>query len=159
MPTKKTASSTTAKRTTTRAKGARSTGAATTAKTAKTRAATSTVAQSTASTASASAKAPVQGVTAAEAAPGQVMTKKQLFARLKARTPGVKGSDTRQVMEAMLEELGAALVSGQGLKLQPLGMVKVQRQKAVGGGDMLVLKLRRKKRGPDENDPLAEAAE
>jgi nucleoid DNA-binding protein len=104
-------------------------------------------------------KAPVQGVTAAEAAPGQVLSKKELFARLKARTPGVKGSDTRQVMEAMLDELGEALIAGQNLKLQPLGTVKVQRQKAVGGADMVVLKLRRKKRNPEGKDPLAEAAE
>lgn len=162
MPTKK-AVSTTRKRTTTRAT------ATTKAKTTRTKAAkpvsaasrsaSKTTAQSTGTTAQTTTKAPVQGVTASEAAPGQVMTKKELFTRLKARTPGVKGRDTRQVMEAMLDELGEALISGQNLKLQPLGMVKVQRQKAVGGADMVVLKLRRKKRNPEGKDPLAEAAE
>lgn len=104
----------------------------------------------------AAASVPVQGVTLADV--GKVMTKKQLFEAIKA-TSGVKGSDARKVMEAMLEELGAAMVRGETLKLQPLGTMKVQRQKATASADMVVLKLRRKKAVPGGNDPLAEAAE
>jgi DNA-binding protein HU-alpha len=115
----------------------------------------STAAKSVAAT----TKAPVQGVTTADVTAAPVVTKKELFTRLKARTPGVKGSDTRQVMEAMLDVLGEALVAGESIKAQPLGMVKVQRQKTAGGADMVVLKLRRKKPNPDGKDPLAEAAE
>lgn len=153
MATKKSASSTA--RTGAATPARTRTGKSTAAKVTKAKSATDTAATAKAAT----AKAPVQGVTTTDAAPERVVTKKELFARLKTRTPGIKGSDTRQVMEAMLEVLGEALVSGENLKAQPLGMVKVQRQKTAGGADMVVLKLRRKKRNPEGKDPLAEAAE
>lgn len=148
MATKKTGSSTTRKSAKATAKPIRA--KSTVAK---------TVAETAAATVATTTKAPVQGVTVADASAAPVVTKKELFTRLKARTPGVKGSDTRQVMEAMLNVLGEALVAGESIKAPPLGMVKVQRQKTAGGADMVVLKLRRKKPNPDGKDPLAEAAE
>lgn len=114
---------------------------------------------------------PVQGVTvnpsaatapeaAAAALPsGPVaLTKRELLARVR-KSSGVKGRDVRAVTEAVLAELGGALVRGENLKLQPLGTMRVQRQKSSGGADMLVLKLRRKKPVPEGKDPLAEVAE
>ena len=113
------------------------------------------------------ARAKVQGVTlgepamaAEDTAPAgpKAMTKKELLARVR-KTSGVKGGDVRQVVDAVLEELGEALGRGESLRLQPLGTLRVQRQKVVANGDILVLKLRRKKPAPGDKDPLAEAAE
>jgi len=88
-----------------------------------------------------------------------LMTKKVLFERVKKRAVGVKGSDARIVMNALLEELGAAITEGEGVKIQPFGTLKVQRRKALPDGDLVVCKLRRKKPAPKGKDPLAEAAE
>jgi DNA-binding protein HU-alpha len=87
------------------------------------------------------------------------MTKKALFERVKQRATGVKGRDLRIAMDAVLEELGAAIVEGDGVKIQPFGTLKVQRRKTLASGDLVVCKLRRKKPGPKGKDPLAEAAE
>ncbi len=87
------------------------------------------------------------------------MTKKALFERVKARSTGVKGREVRAVMDAVLDELGAAIVAGDGVKIQPFGTLKVQRRKPLAGGDIVVCKLRRKKPGQKAKDPLAEAAE
>ncbi|OIP82706.1 MAG: hypothetical protein AUK37_08655 [Rhodobacterales bacterium CG2_30_65_12] len=95
-------------------------------------------------------------------APEQTATnlrKKELFARVKARASGVKGTDVRVVLDAVLEELGALLVEGNGLNAQPLGTLKVQRHRAISGADVVVCKLRRKKPASGGTDPLAEAAE
>jgi hypothetical protein len=89
----------------------------------------------------------------------QAIKKKELFARVKARAGKVKGPDVRVVMDAVLEELGALLVEGETLAAQPLGTLKVQRHRALAGADVVVCKLRRKKPGGGEKDPLAEAAE
>jgi len=88
-----------------------------------------------------------------------LMTKKALFERVRKRAAGVKGSDARIVMDAVLEELGAAITQGEGVKIQPFGTLKVQRRKTLPDGDLVVCKLRRKKPAPTGKDPLAEAAE
>ncbi len=87
------------------------------------------------------------------------LSKGDLFARVKARTEGVRGRDIRMVIDAVLEELGAALVAGDSLKLPPLGTLKVQRNWESANADLAICKLRRKKPGAGGNDPLAEPAE
>ena len=88
-----------------------------------------------------------------------VVTKKELFTRVKARTGRVKGPEVRAVMDALLNEIGAALVAGETLKLPALGTMKVQRRKAQAGADVVVCKLNRKKPGARAKDPLAKPAE
>ncbi len=87
------------------------------------------------------------------------VTKKELFTRVKARTHGVKGSEVRQVMDALLDEIGAALVAGESFKLPALGTLKVQRHKPITGADVVICKLRRKKPASKAKDPLAKPAE
>ncbi|MCI2398712.1 HU family DNA-binding protein [Aliiroseovarius subalbicans] len=104
---------------------------------------------------------PLEGVTApAQTAARQpnALIKKDLLERVAARA-GVRKNAARPIMEAMLEELGAALVRGETLKLQPLGVMKVTRQKDMPMANVVVAKLRRKKAQKGDNDPLAEAAE
>ena len=96
---------------------------------------------------------------AAAPADGAMVTKKELLARVKARADGVKGADLRIAMDAVLAELGNALVAGEGLKLPGFGVLKVQRRKELPTGDMVVVKLRRKKPGAGPKDPLAKPAE
>lgn len=106
---------------------------------------------------------PVVETETAEAAPAvperQALRKKDLFERVKARADGVKGREVRVVLEAVLEELGGLLISGEALNVPPLGNIKVQRRRDQGGADVVVFKLRRKKPGQGGKDPLAEAAE
>ena len=87
------------------------------------------------------------------------MTKKELFTRVKARTHGVKGREVRQVMDVLLDEIGAALVAGETFKLPTLGTLKVQRHKPIAGADVVICKLRRTKPAGKAKDPLAEPAE
>ena len=87
------------------------------------------------------------------------VTKKELFIRVKARTHGVKGREVRQVMDALLDEVGAALVAGEVLKVPALGTLKVQRHKAITGADVVICKLRRKKPAAKAKEPLAKPAE
>lgn len=115
--------------------------------------------------------APVQGVTRAVAEDteddatalvnGELVekfVKKDLIDRVIARS-GVKPRFARQVTEALLIELGAMLEEREMLQLQPLGNLKVQRRKDVGDGEVIITKLKRKKDGPEGDDPLAAAAE
>ena len=99
-----------------------------------------------------------------------IITRKELFARVKARTgKEVKGAEVRAVMEAVLAEIGDAVVKGETLKLPSLGTLKVQRQKTQGSSDVIVCKLNRKQPNPKKpaakkpgagaKDPLAKPAE
>lgn len=60
-----------------------------------------------------------------------------------AAATGAKKKGLKEVVEATLAALGAALSRGDELNLPPLGKAKVGRQKAMGEGEMLVVKLRR----------------
>lgn len=99
-------------------------------------------------------KPTVSGVTL----PDVAMTKKLLLEQVSAKA-GVRKAQARPIVEAMLDVLGAALVRGETLKLQPMGVMKVTRQKEIEQADIVVCKLRRKKSQEGDNDPLAEAAE
>jgi len=96
---------------------------------------------------------------AAEAPAPKMLSKKELFERVKARTEQVKGRDVRAVMDVVLDEIGAALVAGETMKMRPLGVFKIQRHRELANGDLVICKLRRRKRPPEGKDPLAEAAE
>ncbi|WP_432449739.1 HU family DNA-binding protein [Aliiroseovarius marinus] len=93
-----------------------------------------------------------------DAAVNEVVNKKLLLSRVAART-GLRPNKTREIVEAVLEELGAALSDGEKLKLPPLGTLMVNRQKDVANGEVIICKLRRKKKAEDDQDPLAPAAE
>lgn len=91
-------------------------------------------------------------------APDDKLVKKDLIDRVVARS-GVKPRYARQVTEAMLVELGAMLEEADILQLAPLGNMRVQRRKAKRDGEVIILKLKRKKDQPKDIDPLAAAAE
>lgn len=185
MATTKKSSGTSTRATTTRAKtAAKSKSASTSRSTAKAKTATGTR-STTAARATTKAKAPAaKTASAATAKPAPVaqpapdpvavtpaaqpeteapaeitLSKKALLERVKARAGQVRGRDVRVVLDAVLEELGGALAAGETLRVQPLGLLKVQRRKELARADLIVCKLRRKKRGDDDKDPLAEAAE
>lgn len=89
--------------------------------------------------------------------PITALTRKDLLARIAERTE-VKGRDARAVLDVALDEIGAALVRGEMVKVQPLGVMKVQRQKLGEGADRVICKLRRKNDRGLGKDPLAPAA-
>lgn len=69
---------------------------------------------------------------------GQVLKVKELVEQV-AKASGAKKKDLKEIIEAVLAELGQALSEGKELNLPPLGKAKVNRQK----GDLLVVKLKR----------------
>lgn len=69
--------------------------------------------------------------------------KKQDFLTRVLESCDVKKRDAKPVMEAVLAELGKALSAGEDLQLPPLGKLMVQRQKDIGSGEVLTLRLRR----------------
>ncbi|MEZ5686772.1 MAG: HU family DNA-binding protein [Paracoccaceae bacterium] len=73
-----------------------------------------------------------------------VLRKKDFIDRVVARS-GAKRGDVRQVAEALLQELGAALAANETLALPPLGKLRVTRTQEREGGDTLVVKIRRAK--------------
>lgn len=86
------------------------------------------------------------------------MKKKELIDIVTERS-GIKKKDAKPVIEAMLAVLGQAISDGRELNLQPLGKAKINRQKAVQGGKVTILKLRQSDRMNAPKDPLAKAAE
>lgn len=74
---------------------------------------------------------------------------------------GLKKPDVKPVVEATLAIIGEALSKGESLNLEPLGKMKVQRQKELANATVISCRVRRKKDQPDgqPNEPLAEAAE
>ncbi|PRY94936.1 DNA-binding protein [Hasllibacter halocynthiae] len=72
-----------------------------------------------------------------------LLGRKQLIERAVARS-GLKRKDVRPAVEAALAVMGDALAAGEGLNLPPLGKLRVQRRKAVGNGEVLIARIRRK---------------
>ncbi len=91
-----------------------------------------------------------------------MLRKKELFDRVVEAT-GAKRKDVKLIVEATLDALGKALASGEGLALPPLGKARVNRQKDLASGEMLMVKLRRGGAGGGQseaaNEALEEAAE
>ncbi|QCO58029.1 DNA-binding protein (plasmid) [Pseudorhodobacter turbinis] len=71
------------------------------------------------------------------------MLKKQELVERIVKATGVKKKDVKLILEASLGVLGDALSAGEELNVPPLGKMKVNRQKAEGGTEVLILKLRR----------------
>lgn len=92
------------------------------------------------------------------AAPTQVVNRKEMLARVAARAD-LRPNQVRAAYDALLHELGEALVRGENLRLPPLGILKVNRHKDLGDADMVICKLRRRKDISDDAAPLAAAAE
>ncbi len=72
---------------------------------------------------------------------GPTMRKKELIDAVVAKS-GIKKKDAKPVIEAMLEVLGSALQDGRELNLQPLGKVKVNREKKLAVGKVLITRIR-----------------
>ncbi len=101
-------------------------------------------------------------VEAAPAVAEPVLRKKELFERVVAAT-GAKRGDVRHITEAVLDILGKALADGEVLALPPFGKARVNRQKDLATGEVLIVRLRRGGGGGQAagngNEALEEAAE
>ncbi len=87
------------------------------------------------------------------------MRRKELIERV-AELTGGKKKDLREIVEAVLEVLGEALTKGEELNLPPLGKAKVNRQRDLTSGQVLIVKLRRPGPGGDSaTSPLADEPE
>ncbi|MCF3974605.1 HU family DNA-binding protein [Paracoccus sp. EGI L200073] len=84
------------------------------------------------------------GCQASDPQPAQVVQKKDFVDRVVAAT-GVKRSEARPIIEATLEQLGLALSAGHTLAVPPLGRARVNLEKDMRGGDVITLRLRRKR--------------
>lgn len=83
---------------------------------------------------------------------GPMMRKKELVDAVVTKS-GMKKKDVKPVVEAMLSVLGSALQDGRELNLQPLGKVKINREKKLPSGKMMIAKIRQ-----SEDLPVLEAA-
>ncbi len=101
---------------------------------------------------SAPAPAPVESAPAAEM---RTLRKKELVERIVDATD-VKKRDVKPVVEAMLRILGDALAAGEELALPPFGKAKVNRQKDLPSGEMLVIRLRRQGQSEGEDSKAAD---
>lgn len=72
---------------------------------------------------------------------GPMMRKKELIDTVVMRS-GLKKKDVKPTVEATLAVLGEALQSGRSLNLNPMGKVKVKREKKFASGRMLVARIR-----------------
>ena len=72
---------------------------------------------------------------------GPVMRKRELINAVVAKS-GIKKKDAKPVIEAMLSVLGSALQDGRELNLQPMGKVKVNREKKLAEGKVLIARIR-----------------
>ncbi len=68
--------------------------------------------------------------------------KKELIARVVAALDGKKKGGVKEIVEATLETLGAALQKGESLNLPPLGHARVARQKGEGTSSLTTVRLR-----------------
>jgi len=85
--------------------------------------------------------APVVVETPQPVVSGPMMRKKELVDAVVAKS-GMKKKDVKPVVEAMLSVLGSALQDGRELNLQPLGKVKINREKKLPTGKMMIAKIR-----------------
>lgn len=83
------------------------------------------------------------------AAKGDAVKLKELLAAVTEKT-GAKKKDVREVVDAALAEISAALGAGKSLNLLPLGHIRVARTNAKGDAKMMVLKLRVGGGGPKQ---------
>ena len=93
------------------------------------------------------------------------MRKKELIDLVVERS-GLKKKDAKPIIEATLAILGEALADTRELNLQPLGKIKVRREKLMLNGRLLVTKIRQSTPNNNTSDTtetdsfdLSEAAE
>ncbi|MEL7166342.1 MAG: HU family DNA-binding protein [Pseudomonadota bacterium] len=87
-------------------------------------------------------KAPVATVSKLEpVVSGPDYRKKELLDAVAAKT-GMKRAEVKKVVEATLYEMGAALQDSRDLNLQPFGVVKLQRERKLLEGRVLVTRIR-----------------
>ena len=72
---------------------------------------------------------------------GDAAKMKELLTAVVAKT-GAKKKEAKDVIDAVLAEIAAALTSGKSLSLPPLGNLRVAKTQEKGGATMMVLKLR-----------------
>jgi nucleoid DNA-binding protein len=108
--------------------------------------------------------APVTGqeTSAVASTDAPTMRKKELIDRIVTAT-SAKRRDVKLIVEAALNILGEALSNGEELNLPPFGKAKVNRQRDLGNGEMMMVKVRRTN-GPsnaadDSKEPLADDEE
>ncbi|WP_147125174.1 HU family DNA-binding protein [Shimia ponticola] len=76
------------------------------------------------------------------------LKKKDLIDQAVQRS-GVKKAMAKAAIEAALAVMGEALERGEGLNIEPLGKVKIQRQKDVQGAKIITTRVRRKTAAPE----------
>jgi hypothetical protein len=69
------------------------------------------------------------------------------------KTTGAKKKGVKEIVEATLGHLGAALSRGEDVNLPPLGKAKVGRQKDKAGGELIIVKLNRSNAKPKGEKP------
>ena len=79
----------------------------------------------------------------ADPIPARVLHKREFVGRV-AEQLGMPRAQIREVVEATLEQLGDAIGEGETLSLPPFGKARVSRQRTNKGGEVLILRLRRK---------------
>jgi hypothetical protein len=72
---------------------------------------------------------------------GDGVKMKELLAAVVEKT-GAKKKDAKEIVDAALAEIAAALTAGKSLSLPPLGNLRVAKTQEKGGATMMVLKLR-----------------
>ncbi|MEL7133542.1 MAG: HU family DNA-binding protein, partial [Pseudomonadota bacterium] len=86
-------------------------------------------------------KAPVVVDAPTPVVAGPMLRKKELIEAVVDRS-GLKKKDVKPAVEATLAVLGAALQDGRELNLQPMGKVKIKREKKLTSGRMLSARIR-----------------
>lgn len=139
------------------ARSTKATASTTTAKAASTTRSTATKAASSKGVAAASK------AKAAPAEPAPRELKRKEFLDRVAQASGLKKPQARAAVDAALEILGDAMSKGEAINLEPLGKLKVQKEKDAGSARIYALRVRRKKTsgsgGATGQEALAKAAE
>ena len=78
--------------------------------------------------------------------------KKRELMQLVAEKAELNNNKVKPVMEAMLAVLGEAIAEGRELNLQPLGRVKINRQKEAGTNRITVAKIRQSTASGDSGE-------
>ena len=80
---------------------------------------------------------------------GPMMRKPELINAVVARS-GMKKKDVKPIVEATLAVLGAALQDSRELNLEPLGKIKVNREKKKPSGKVMIARIRQSQDLPSE---------
>jgi len=80
---------------------------------------------------------------------GPMMRKPELINAVVAKS-GMKKKDVKPIVEATLAVLGAALQDSRELNLEPLGKIKINREKKKATGKVMVARIRQSQDLPSE---------